>query len=268
MSDVGGVCGAACRRWRRVVAVAGLGLLAASVVPIASRAAPNALGFEPRSVTFVAAQQGWVLGTSPCASHRCISLRETTDAGRSWLARPLPTALMSAADRSYSSPAASDLTAMLNVRFADPRDGWIYGGVPVRSVQSGMTLHGLDAALWSTHDGGSTWARQPLGDLGAQGVIFDLEAARGTACLMESNEAGGVTVESSRVDRDDWARSSTPLLGSPAGGAEQTGSFVLEGGVGWLVEGNDRGTTGSARLVDGRWREETATVRSRRGRRG
>ena len=40
----------------------------------------------------------------------------------------------------------------------------------------------------------------------------------------------------------------TPDLFLPAGGGELVGSFVLQGGSGWLVEGNDRGITGSAEL--------------------
>jgi hypothetical protein len=39
----------------------------------------------------------------------------------------------------------------------------------------------------------------------------------------------------------------------PAGGSDPTASIVLYGPAGWLIEGNDRGTTGSAQLSGGRW---------------
>jgi len=70
---------------------------------------------------------------------------------------------------------------------------------------------------------------------------------------MASNGRHGVSVESSPVGSDAWQPAGAPHLGDPAGGGEQSGAFVLQGGAGWLVEGNDRGTTGSARLDAGRW---------------
>jgi hypothetical protein len=205
-------------------------------------------------VTFVSLARGWTLGTVGCGSRRCWALQSTADGGRTWSAQRLPAALLAAANRYYSSLAAEYAAASLNIRFADARDAWIYGGVPVRTRQSDITSYGLRAILWSTHDGGRHWAQQPLRGLGEQDVIFDLEAANGTAWLMESsNTREGMTVKSTSVGRDDWTVAPTPLLGSPAGGTQQTGDFVVADGAGWLVEGNDRGTTGSARLSGGRW---------------
>ena len=209
--------------------------------------------FEPRSVTFISLARGWTLGTIGCGSHRCFALEATTDDGRTWSAQRLPAALLAAADRRYPGPSAQYAVASLNVRFADGRDGWIYGGVPVRSRQSGVTFYRLQAILWSTHDGGLHWAQQQLRGLGEQDLVFDLEAAHGTAWLMTSNTRNDVSVKRTPVGRDDWTVVDTPLLVSPAGGAQQSGSFVFADGAGWLVEGNDRGTTGSARLTDGRW---------------
>jgi hypothetical protein len=176
----------------------------------------------------------------------CLALRETTDAGRSWSSRPLPASLVGAADRKVDG-APADLWGGsefgLNVRFADPQDGWIYGGLEVPGS--------VGPALWSTHDGGLSWREQPTGRL--TWSIFDLEAAAGRVYLMaEKAEWGGVTVESSPVARDDWH--AVLALGNNAGGAEPSGTIVLQGRSGWLVEGNDRGTAGSARLdSDGQW---------------
>jgi hypothetical protein len=236
--------------WRAALAatvIAWLCSVAAAHVSAAS------VRFEPQSVTFVSLARGWTLGTVSSGSHRCFALRTTTDGGRAWSAHRLPAALLAAADRRYPGPSAEYAVASLNIRFADARDGWIYGGAPVRTRQSDITYYGLRAILWSTHDGGRHWAQQPLRGLGEQDVIFDLEAANGTAWLMQSNTRNGVTVKSTPVGRDDWTVAPTPLLGSPAGGTQQTGDFVFADGAGWLVEGNDRGTTGSARLTDGRW---------------
>jgi hypothetical protein len=234
---------------RRIV-LAGLAALALAA---AANASKTSAPFEPRSVTFVSPARGWALGTAACGSHRCLALESTADRGRTWTAQRPPAALLAAADRRYSGSAAEYAVASLNVRFADTGDGWIYGGVPVAVRQSGTTLYELRAILWSTHDGGRRWTQQPLRGLGERDTVFDLEVLRGTAWLMQSNAGEDLTVRRSPVGHDDWTTVRTPPLGSPAGGAQQTGSFVFADGAGWLVEGNDRGTTGSARLAGGRW---------------
>ena len=218
-----------------------------------AREAAAVSGFDPYSASFVSSSTGWVLGSAPCASGgRCAALLETTDGGRHWSARALPAALAAAADRRVGGVPAELVEAPgagLNVRFANTSDGWIYGGLA--SAASGATVKPV---LWSTHDRGLTWRQDPVRGLGRQDTIFDLEASAGTAYLLESTTAyGTLAVKSSPVSTDSWHPSSAPPLGWPAGGGEQAGALVLAGSSGWLVEGNDRGTTGSARLEHGRW---------------
>jgi hypothetical protein len=240
--------------------VAAAGVLVLSS-PLAHGSSPThastAADFHPYSVTFVSLDTGWALGTAPCASAgACLELFETTNGGHSWSQRPLPAGLLAAADRRVGGvPAdlAESAAGGLNVRFADPQDGWIYGGIAVVPKPSAASGTEIEAVLWSTHDGGLQWQQQTLSGLGEQDLIFDLEAAHGTAHLMQSNTTNGVTIKSSPVSSDSWHVTNTARLGSPAGGGEQQGSFVLQGSSGWLVEGNDRGTTGSARLEGGRW---------------
>ena len=214
--------------------------------------------FHPLSVTFVSLTRGWALGTVPCKSAgACLALRETTNAGHTWAARPLPAKLVRDADRTITnglpnaSPGSVRLPAALygpyglEVRFADARDGWIYGGLP-------SSAGSLEAVLWSTHDGGATWHHLAVlpGDLRRyDGVVFDLEAAGGTAYLMAPNNSNGVSVESSPVGSDNWRPDTTPPLRNPAGGGQQSGAILLQGTRGWLLEGNDRGVTGSAQLL-------------------
>jgi len=222
---------------------------AAAAVPAA---VPAAASFHPLSVTFVSLKTGWALGTSPCASGECLGLRETTGSGSSWVVRPLPAALLAAADRKVSGNSALNecCGGGLNVRFANLLDGWIYGGLLVPSQFQGTS----EPVVWSTHNGGATWVedRLPAG-LNTTGTIFDLEVAGARVYLMAPDKTFGVTVESSPLARDSWQHANTVGLGSPAGGGEQSGAFVLQGTHGWLVEGNDRGTTGSAELVGGQW---------------
>jgi hypothetical protein len=208
--------------------------------------------FDPLSVTFVSLKTGWALGTSPCTTGACLGLRETTNAGSSWAVKQLRAALVAAADRKVSGNPALDecCGGGLNVRFANLLDGWIYGGLLVPSSNQGTS----GPVLWSTHDGGATWVQDHLpAGLSPTGSIFDLEVAGSRVYLMAPDKTDGVTVEGSPIGHDSWAHANTVALGSPAGGGEQSGAFVLQGGHGWLVEGNDRGTTGSAELAGSQW---------------
>ena len=211
------------------------------------------------SVTFVSLSTGWALGTAPCGGSRtCLALRRTTDGGRSWSPGPLPAALVASADRQVGGLRADCCGAGLNIRFADSRDGWIFGGLVAPSPYGGS----LKPTFWSTHDGGLTWRQQPPPGLSSEGAIFDLEAAGGRVYFMAQEATGAAVVETSPVSRDSWRPALK--LGTPAGGAQPSGAIVLQGGNGWLVEGNDRGTAGSARL-DGNgqwvgWRPPCASV--------
>ena len=211
--------------------------------------------FDPVSVTFVSLDTGWALGTAPCAKNRtCLELRETTDGGRIWFARTLSTAILSAADREVNGRLAAQYYDQLNVRFANTQDGWIYGSLPGPTPPAGVDFIEPVQYLWSTHDGGRDWRRQSFAWLGKYGSLFDLEAANGTVYVMGDNKTNHVTVESSPVGEDSWHVSNAEQLGLPAGGAQPSGSIVLDGSSGWLVVGNDRETSGAARLsADGRW---------------
>jgi hypothetical protein len=206
----------------------------------------------------VSTTTGWTLGTEACSSGQCLALLRTIDRGRTWSEQPLPSSIVDQADKKVIGgiAASHSIFGGLNVRFANMEDGWIYGSlaVPATPPPTGVTN---EPVLWSTHDGGVSWHEQPLGWIGGEGTVFDLEASDGTVHLMAPNKSTGVTVESSPVGKDGWHVSNTSHLGDPAGGGAQTGSIVLSGANGWLIEGNDRGTTGSARLSGGKWIEWT-----------
>ncbi|HLW94510.1 MAG TPA: hypothetical protein VKS25_03950 [Solirubrobacteraceae bacterium] len=217
-------------------------LALAALLAAAAATGASAVNFAPVSVTFISPQDGWVIGTAPCGpGSRCVALRSTGDSGRSWVARPVPAGLAGQA-RNLAAP------AQLNVRFADRENGWIYGDVYNGSRSA------LNAELWSTHDGGATWVKQNVAGLGKPNSwIFDLEASGGLVHLIERNSNFTVGVETSPVGDDRWRPSGAVRLEEPAGGGQPAAALVLAGSQGWLVEGNDRGTTGSARLSGGRW---------------
>jgi hypothetical protein len=232
------------------VAVAAAGFAAAAVLGPTAVARQSAFAFDPRSVTFVSTQTGWVIGTGACGAARCLQLRRTADSGRSWTTLRLPAALVAAAERKVEGkPAYLYSEQGLNVRFADTRNGWIWGDLPVQDA-SGITDR---ATVWATHDGGRIWRSLGPSWLRGSSSILDLEAVAGEAYLLALGNGSIVRVAGSPVVRDGWRVEATPRLGLPAGGSELEGAIVLSGSNGWLVEGNDRGTTGSARLVGGRW---------------
>jgi len=88
-------------------------------------------GFTATSVTFVSAQQAFVLGTAPCSSAVCTSIVRTLDRGASWRGLPAPVVPLSA-------PGG---TGVWGIRFATPEHGFVFGD-----------------GLWETSDGGQHWA--------------------------------------------------------------------------------------------------------------
>ncbi len=213
----------------------------------APAAAPVVGTFNPVSVTFVSLSTGWALGGAPCArSDNCLAFRETLDGGRTWWPRPLPVALVKAADRKVGAYPAFTLSqccdGALNIRFADQRDGWIYGGLLVPGQVPSTVSIGPD--LWSTHNAGLTWQPvHPFRTLAAERPIFDVEAAGGRVYAMAANGSDGAAIGSSPVATNNWRVANSVTLAGPAGGAQPAGAIVLQGTGGWSVYGNDRQRT-------------------------
>ncbi|HEY8636750.1 MAG TPA: hypothetical protein VIL81_05740, partial [Candidatus Limnocylindrales bacterium] len=195
--------------------------------PSASPSEPAPIGFAPMSVTFVSADEGWVLGSVACGSGRCPAIERTNDGGRTWATVPAPkAAVWSAVDASGATSGISSL------RFATPNDGWAFG-----------------PDLWATHDGGASWTRISVQGLPSGSTLVALESARGSvhAVFAENQDFG---VATSPVGRDAWTVS--PLQIAVGAGPVPTIQFVLSGDTGWLLE-NDRLVVGGARLMGGAW---------------
>ncbi len=228
--------------------------------------------FSPISFDFPSVFRGWALGTIPC-HHRshCLSLRTTTDAGESWSVVQLPRALLHVADRKVDGTPSvmggtlgDDDPTYLRVRFANAHDGWIFGSLAVPShPKYGDALSYL-TVLWATHDGGLVWRSLSPSSMHDQQGLLDLAAHANTVYAIAFNKSSRVVLESSPVHRNAWRVIHARGLGTPAGGGPLSGAFVFSGARGWLVEGNDRGVTGSEQLVGGDawtpWRPPCASV--------
>jgi photosystem II stability/assembly factor-like uncharacterized protein len=115
----------------------------ASTPPTGPAGGPVPAGFTPTSASFISASAGWVLGTAPCATQPCTSIVRTRDGGRSWQGIPAPKATLGQPDQ----PSNGDVAQL---RFADASDGWAGVG-----------------ALYSTHNGGTSWTAVPIGAHGS-----------------------------------------------------------------------------------------------------
>jgi hypothetical protein len=234
--------------------VASLALVAATMSSVVGGSLPGGATskvapFEPISVSFSSTKQGWVLGTLACAhERRCLTMLETVNAGQSWFDVQLPVPFVKVINHSDND------TSELNVHFANPEDGWVYGEEPATIHQGDQTYSGWKSVLWATHDGGTRWERQVVPAMNAQGTVYDVESSRTTVYVLAPSKSGGAEVESASVGSNTWRRANHVALNGPAGGALPSGSMVLEGDTGWLIFGNDRGTTGSAQLsTHGTW---------------
>jgi photosystem II stability/assembly factor-like uncharacterized protein len=114
-----------------------------------------AVTFDPISVTAISTNSYWVLGSTACAAVRCAVLAHTTDGGATFtrVGRTTDGSPMPAIDTNVESGAT-----VRDVRFGDTKNGWLYGG-----------------ALYSTHDGGTTWAP----DTSLPNDVVDIAAASG-----------------------------------------------------------------------------------------
>lgn len=173
---------------------------------------PVPAGFEPVSMTFVSASDGWVLGTAPCAVQPCTSIVRTIDGGASWVGIPAPPVPLAANGPAGLSPGLSYL------RFASPLDGFAFG-----------------SQLWATYDGGAAWQQVML-----PGTIGDLETAAGVVYAAVIAQGGGVTIYQSLAAGGAWK----PVPGLPAEVPDQgyvapasVGRITLHGTAGWIILG-------------------------------
>lgn len=127
---------------------------------------PVPAGFEPQSVTFTSADDGWVLGSAPCSSPPCTSVLRTVDRARTWSGINAPRVALAASP--YQGAGISEL------RFADRLDGWAFG-----------------PALWATHDGGKVWRPVTLPGSGADAKVVDMAVSDGHAFALAVTQSTG-----------------------------------------------------------------------------
>jgi photosystem II stability/assembly factor-like uncharacterized protein len=155
---------------------------AAQLSPTYATPTPAPAGnFTPLSVSAVSTSTFWVLGSNNCNTGRCLSLRTTSDGGKTFTSLPPPT-----------GPDAKGLTAT-QIRFGNALDGWAYGNADTRAQ-----------VFFQTTDGGKSWSQVTS----IPGHVVDLVAASGKAWAVVLLPPGDTTTQR-------FAIYSTPYGNSP-----------------------------------------------------
>ncbi len=137
--------------------------------------------FATTSVTSVGGGVTYVLGMAPCSNTPCTSMARTTDGGAHWVGIRPPRVDLAT---DGSTPAG----AVSGVRFANSRDGWLFGG-----------------ALYATHDGAGSWHKLSIGAGTVQQVATDGSQAYAlVGSCSDSAACTGLRLYSTAVASDSW----------------------------------------------------------------
>jgi photosystem II stability/assembly factor-like uncharacterized protein len=141
-------------------------------------------GFAATSVTFVSADEAFVLGTAPCANASCTSIAATLDRGVSWFGLPAPVVPLG------DPYANSGQAAVWGIRFASPEHGFVFGN-----------------GLWVTTDGGERWTAiaSPGGSIVDLEVIGGQLLALSYACSAQSGCAELGTLYRRALSGGPWS---------------------------------------------------------------
>ena len=176
---------------------------------------PVPAGFAATSVTFVSADEAFVLGTAPCAQAPCTSIVRTLDRGATWVGLPAPVVALG---DPYSN---AGLAAAWGIWFANPDDGFVFGN-----------------GLWATTDGGEHWTNvvSPGGSITDLEIIDDQVLALTDTCTAQSGCAQTETLVRRPLAGGNW--SVVTRLSGPRGIATQArvAAVLDDGGV--VVTGN------------------------------
>jgi hypothetical protein len=188
---------------------------------------PVPAGFVATSVTFVSADEAFVLGTTPCAHAPCTAIAATLDRGAKW-ERLLPAPAEPLGDPLANSGQA----AVWGIRFADQEQGFVFGN-----------------GLWATTDGGERWTAiaSPGGSIDDLEVIDGQVLALSYACSAQSGCAQLGALYRRALSGGPWSLV-TQVSGAPVIATQARVAAVLDDG-GRVVVTGDGGLTFAVRAT-------------------
>lgn len=148
-------------------------------------------GFVAVDLTWSSLNEGWALGTAPCAIAPCTSIVRTDDRGKTWVGVPAPAAPLT--EQSICTGGC-----LTHLRFANASIGYAFG----------------PEAFYQTTNGGHTWQREAGGALG-------LELADGTALRLNATCLPGCpfTVQRAAIGSANWQPVPLPTRGTYSDGS-------------------------------------------------
>jgi hypothetical protein len=172
-------------------------------------------GFTATSVTFISAQEAFVLGTAPCPNAVCTSIVRTLDRGASWRGLPAPVIPLSA-------PGG---TGVWGIRFATPEHGFVFGD-----------------GLWETADGGQRWtsAAYPGGSVLSLAAIDGRVLALTATCDVQGGCAQPGTLLRRPLAGGAWSKVTQVDI---SGITDATDLIATQAGVAAVLDGNDVAVT-------------------------
>ena len=185
------------------------------MVPAPPPGGPVPGGFRATSVTFVSAQEAFVLGTAPCSHAPCTSIVRTLDRGVSWRGLPAPVVPL-------SSPGGA---GVWGIRFATPEHGFVFGG-----------------GLWETADGGQHWTRvaYPGGSVLSLAAIDGQVLALTATCSVQGGCAESGTLLRRPLAGGSWSQVTQVRT---AGITDPTDMIATQAGVAAVLDGSDVAVT-------------------------
>lgn len=197
---------------RRLVVVGAIGAMLSAAISTALAApadGPVPPGTRATSVTFVSAQEGFILGTAPCAHPPCSVILRTRNRGASWAGLPAPL-------ERISRPGGNGLWGL---RFADADRGYAYG-----------------EGLWTTSNGAASWqpATAPARYVLELAAVNDRElvAVAAPCSFGSANCAGNLSLYHRSIGAGPWTRVAT------AGPQVFTESLAVHGNTVWALMGS------------------------------
>ena len=170
--------------------------------------------FAATSVTFVSADEAFVLGTAPCGHAPCTAVVRTLDRGQSWVGLPAPA-------EPVGQPGLAAAPAVWGIRFATPGHGFVFGD-----------------GLWETTDGGGQWIRdaEPGGSILSLAILGDQVLALTVRCTPASGCQQSAVLERRALGGGSWTAVEKVTIGNLI---DPDDLIATQAGVAAVINGRD-----------------------------